>query len=213
MLVSLGTITSQQSKVTHATAQAITQLLNYATAHPDAMVRNHAIDMYLHVHSDASYLSEASARSRAGGIFFLSQRPTDPSKPPAPNATPPPQNGAIHIISTIMRNVMSSAMEAELGALFHNAQDGITLRTTLIEMGHNQEATPIQTDNACAAGVTNKTVKQRRSKSINMCFYWIRDRIKQGQFIIHWRKGTANLADYFTKHHSQPITNTFTLIT
>jgi hypothetical protein len=33
-------------------------------------------------------------------------------------------------------------------------------------------------------------------------FYWIRDRIKQGQFIIHWRAGKDNLADYFTKHHS-----------
>jgi cytochrome b involved in lipid metabolism len=35
-----------------------------------------------------------------------------------------------------------------------------------------------------------------------MRFYWIRDRIKQGQFIIHWRAGKDNLADYFTKHHS-----------
>jgi hypothetical protein len=93
--------------------------------------------MYLYIHSDASYLSEASASSRAGGILFLSQRPTDPSKPPAPTVIPPSQNGAIHIISTIMRNVMASAMEAELGALFHNARDGIPLRTTLIEMAHD----------------------------------------------------------------------------
>jgi hypothetical protein len=95
MLV-LGTIASQQSKGTQAMAQALTQLLNYAAAHPDATVRYHASDMYLHVHSDASYLSGASASSRAGGIFFLSQCPTDPSKPPAPTAIPPPQNGAIH---------------------------------------------------------------------------------------------------------------------
>jgi hypothetical protein len=202
MLVALGTIASQQSKGIQATAQALPQLLNYAATHPDATFRYHTSDMYLHVHSDASYLSEASARSCAGGIFFLSQRPANPSKPPAPTAIPPPQNGAIHIISTIMRNVMASTMEAELGALFHNARDGIPLRTTLIEMGHDQAATPIQTDNACAAGVANKTVKQRRSKAIDMRFYWIRDRIKQGQFIIHWRKGTDNLADYFTKHHS-----------
>jgi hypothetical protein len=132
MLVALGTITSQQSKGTQATAQALIQLINYAAVHPDATVRYHTSDMYLHVHSDASYLSEASARSRSGGIFFLIQRPADPSKPPAPTAIPPPQNGAIHIISTIMRNVMASAMEAKLRALFHNAQDGIPLRTTLV---------------------------------------------------------------------------------
>jgi hypothetical protein len=193
MLVALGTIASQQYKGTQAMAQVITQLFNYAAAHPDATVRYHASEMYLHVHSDASYMSDASAHSRVGGIFFLSQRPVDPSKPPAPTAIPPPQNGAIHIISTIMRNVVASAMEVELGALFHNARDGIPLRTTLIKMGHDQAATPIQTDNACAAGIANETVKQRRSKAID---------IKQGQFIIHWSKGTDNLADYFTKHHS-----------
>jgi hypothetical protein len=114
---------------------------------------------------DASYLSEATARSRADGIFFLSKCPSDPSKPPAPTAIPPPQNGDIHIISSIMRNVMAFAMEAGLGALFHNARDGIPIRNTLTEMGHEQAATPIQTDNACAAGVTNESVKQRRSKN------------------------------------------------
>jgi hypothetical protein len=184
MLVALDTIASQQSKGTQATAQALTQLLNCAAAHPDATVRYHASDMYLQVHSDASYLSEASVRSCAGGIFF-SQCPTDPSKPPAPTTIPPPQNGAIHIIHTIMSNGMASVMKPERGALFHNAQDGIPLRITLIKMGHDQEATPIQTNSACTAGVTNETVKQRRSKAIEMRFYWIHDHIKQGQFIIH----------------------------
>jgi len=32
-----------------------------------------------------------------------------------------------------------------------------------------------------------------------MRFHWIRDRVRQGQFTIHWRKGAHNLADYFTK--------------
>jgi cephalosporin-C deacetylase-like acetyl esterase len=34
-----------------------------------------------------------------------------------------------------------------------------------------------------------------------MCFYWIQDRVSQGQFAVHWQKGSDNLADYFTKHH------------
>jgi len=51
-------------------------------------------------------------------------------------------------------------------------------------------------------GIANETVKQRRSKAMDMRFYWIRDRIKQGQFTVLWRKGSLNLADYFTKHHS-----------
>jgi hypothetical protein len=39
MLVALATIASNQSRGTQATAQALTQLLNYAAAHPDATVR------------------------------------------------------------------------------------------------------------------------------------------------------------------------------
>jgi hypothetical protein len=163
MLVALGTISSNQSKGTQATAQALTQLLNYAASHPDATVRYTTSNMYLHIHSDASNLSEAKAkaRSRAGGTFFLSSRPPDPSATPDPDATPPPHNGAIHTISSIMWNVMASATEAELGAVFHNARDCVPLRIALEEMGHPQAATPIQTDNACASGIANETVKQR----------------------------------------------------
>ena len=69
-------------------------------------------------------------------------------------------------------------------------------------MGHPQPPTPIQRDNLCAAGILNNTVKQKRSKAIDMRFYWVQDRIKQNQFIVHWQKGSENLADYFTKHHS-----------
>jgi hypothetical protein len=202
MLVALGTIASTQFKGTQATTQALPQLLNYEAAQTDATVRYTASDMYLYIHSDASVLSEAKARSRAGGTFFLSSRPPDPSATPIPTVTPPPYNGAIHTISSIMRNVMASTTEAELGAVFQNARDCVPLRIALEEMGHPQATTPIQTENACTAGIANETVKQRRSKSIDMHFYWIRDRIKQGQFIIHWRAGKYNLSDYFTKHHS-----------
>jgi hypothetical protein len=60
-----------------------------------------------------------------------------------------------------MRNVMASATEAELGAVFQNACDCVPLRIALEEMGHPQAATSIQTENACVAGIANETVKQR----------------------------------------------------
>ena len=76
------------------------------------------------------------------------------------------------------------------------------LRQTLEEMGHPQPGpTPIQTDNSTAEGIANDTVKARRSKAMDMRFYWIRDRVKEGQFRVHWKPGKKNLADYHTKHH------------
>ena len=35
-----------------------------------------------------------------------------------------------------------------------------------------------------------------------MRFYWVQDRIHQGQFRIIWAPGNVNLADYFTKRFS-----------
>ena len=110
-------------------------------------------------------------------------------------------NGAVHILCHIMREVLSSAAEAELGALFHNGKEACPLRIALEELGHPQPATPMATDNNTASGIATDTVKQKRSKAIDMRFYWIRDRVRQGQFQIYWSKGQTNRADYFSKHH------------
>ena len=57
------------------------------------------------------------------------------------------------------------------------------------------------TDNSTADGIMNVTVKQRRSKAIDMRFYWLRDRVSQKMFNVHWAPGKVNLAEYYTKHH------------
>ena len=59
----------------------------------------------------------------------------------------------------------------------------------------------MQTDNNTASGIINQTIKQNKTKSMSMKFYWLLDRAEQGQFRIYWEPGTKNLADYFTKHH------------
>ena len=115
------------------------QLLDYASTHPNATVRYTKSDMILKIHSDASYLSESESRSRSGGIFFLGN-----------DSNLPQNNGAIHIHSGILKNIVSSAAEAEVAALFHNAQEACAIRQTLIELGFPQPPTSIQTDNACA---------------------------------------------------------------
>jgi hypothetical protein len=37
---------------------------------------------------------------------------------------------------------------------------------------------------------------------MDMHFYWVKDRVKQGQFHLYWGQGYQNFADCFTKHHS-----------
>ena len=110
-------------------------------------------------------------------------------------------NAAIHCEVKIMRHVLSSAPEAEIAALFHNAQKVIPLCQLLIELGHTQPATPIQTDNSVAASFAASTIKQRRSKTIDMRYYWLQDRQQMKQIDIYWQPKKLNLADYFSKHH------------
>jgi hypothetical protein len=59
----------------------------------------------------------------------------------------------------------------------------------------------MRTDNNTAEGIMNGTIKQNRSKAINMRFYWLKDRVELGQFLIYWEPGQTNLADYYTKNH------------
>jgi hypothetical protein len=79
-------------------------------------------------------------------------------------------NGAILIISTILRHVMSSAAEAEIGSVFLNANEATILRTNLEEMGHPQPPTPLKTDNTTVMGYSNDTIKQRRTRAMDVGF-------------------------------------------
>ncbi len=100
-----------------------------------------------------------------------------------------------------MRFVVASAAEAELGALYHNCQLAIVFRDILRDMGHPQPKTPVHCDNATAVGIANNTVKRQRSRSMEMRFFWISDKIAQEMYDISWHPGQENLADYQSKHH------------
>ena len=108
----------------------------------------------------------------------------------------------IHVIAKILSNVMGSTAESEIGASYINGKEEIPIRTALEEMGHPQPPTLMRVYNTTAVGFANSTIKQKLSKAIDMRFYWIQDRTKQGQFVIYWRPGNQNLGDYHTKHHS-----------
>jgi hypothetical protein len=98
--------------------------------------------------------------------------------------------------------VVASAAESEVGACFQNVQTAAPLQITLMELGHKQLETPIQTDNSSAFEILNDTIKQKRSKSMDMKYYWLQDRFRQKKFNVYWCPGKDNLGDYHTKHHS-----------
>jgi hypothetical protein len=105
-------------------------------------------------------------------------------------------------VASVIKHVIASAAESEVGACFQNAQSGAPLRVTLAELGHIHPPTPLRTDNSTAFGILNETIKKKRSKSMDMRYHWLTDRVRQKQFDVYWRPGRENLGDYHRKYHS-----------
>jgi hypothetical protein len=71
LIMPINVLASEQSTSTHVKADKVIKLLNYCNTHPETKIRFHSSDMILKIHSNASYLSEDEARSRAGGFFYM----------------------------------------------------------------------------------------------------------------------------------------------
>ena len=140
----------------------IIELLRHSN--PSAFIRFYASDMVLNVQSDASYLTAAKGRSRAGGHFFLGSIPRDNE--------PIKLNDNIAITCAIRKLVAASAAEAELGALFLNTQEDKVIHLILEELGHPQPQTPVHIDNSTAVGIVNSTIKRQQSRSMEMRYFW-----------------------------------------
>ena len=180
-------LSCDQAHPTKNTRAAADRLLAYYRKYPNNELILKACKMRLHQQADGSYLSRNGSRSVAGGISYLS------------NDDPTEINGAIHVMSTVIPTIMSSVGETEYVACFLTGQHGAGFRQVLADLGYPQPPTYILTDNRCAEGIANDTIKPKRTKSIEMQYHWIRDRVARKQFIVEWRKGEHNLADFFTK--------------
>ena len=83
-----------------------TYLLNFCANNRNPKVRYYASNMQLCSHTDASYLSVSKAHSRAAAYFYLSTN--DGALPPPNHASKIPErpNGAVHVMSTFMSQVL-----------------------------------------------------------------------------------------------------------
>ena len=171
----------------------VQQLLDYLHSNPNSVTRFRSSDMILNVHSDASYLSSGSGRSRAGGHFFMGSLPRD--------GVPIQLNGNIAVTWAILKIVASSEAEAELGALFLNTKEARITQLTLAKLGHPQPQIPIHIDNTTAVGIVNNTIKRQQSRAMEMRYFWLLDQETNKYFKFYYQPGQEILADYPPKAH------------
>jgi hypothetical protein len=78
--------------------------------------------------------------------------------------------------------------------------NGIIFRLTLKEMSCPQPKTLVHCNNATAVGIANNSIKRQRSRSMEMRFFWVGDKIAQNMYDMSWHPGMENLANYQSKH-------------
>ncbi len=72
-------------------------------------------------------------------------------------------------------------------------------RQVLSDFGYAQPPTTIHCDNEAAVGLANRTIKPKMSKSCDMRFHWLQDRVQRRQFRVQHVPGVRNVANFFTK--------------
>ncbi len=178
-------LSSVQAQPTANDMARMYRLLQYLAAHSNNGIRYHASDMILQLMSDASYLCRPKARSVGGIYSYL--------------GLPSAINGPISCGSWMIECVCSSVAEAELASGFRVAQVATPHRRILADLGYPQPATMLRMDNTVALGIASGQMNARRSKSMDMRFFWLRDRVEQKQFVVSHIPGVWNIADHFTK--------------
>jgi hypothetical protein len=135
MLTTINTIASEQATTTEAVRAHAVHLPQYAAVHRDHVVTFKKSKMHVIIQAGASYLSRSQARSVAGVITHVGD---------ADNPTV--RNGMIHATSSIIDVIVAFAGEAEYGAAFIAAQQGVWIRNITIAMSHAQPSIPLLCD-------------------------------------------------------------------
>ncbi len=84
----------------------------------------------------------------------------------------PLKNSAVLTIAHIIKAVMLSAAEAEIGTLYINCQEAMTARHKPEYFDHMQPPTPMQTNNTTALNVINNNEMKKR-KAMDMKYHWL----------------------------------------
>ena len=127
-IMALNDLAASQASAKQSTKDALVQLLNYLSTHPNAKIRCYESPMMLQMHRDTLHLSASKARSRAVGFFFLSDHTIRSNQSKL--------SDTIHVLCKIIKSMLRSAAESEISAAFLNTHEATPMKNVLEEIGH-----------------------------------------------------------------------------
>ena len=118
LLHALNELNMASSKATEQTQKDLEHFLNYCATKPEAQIIYRTSDMQLEIDCDAAYLVASKARKIAVGYHYLG------------NYDGKLFNRPIYVLAKVIKDVMSSAAEAESESLFLNAGESVQYITS-----------------------------------------------------------------------------------
>ena len=133
------------------------------------------------VYADAAYLCHEDTKSRTGVVIMMC-------------------GGVIATYSSKQKLVTLSSAEAELVAACEGVTIAIGIREFLIHQGLTLEPSKLYEDNqAVIHFIKTGKSKSRKSKHIKSRYFFIKQYVDDGEFIVEWCETINMIADIMTK--------------
>jgi hypothetical protein len=134
------------------------------------------------VYIDAAYGVHADGKSHTGSCVVIGD------------------SGAVHCKSAKQQIVTKSSTEAELVALSDSASQGLHTRSFLIAQGYECGPMTVYQDNMSGMALIERGQSAaERTRHIDMRYYWMKERVDQGEAIVK-HLGTKDMyANLLTK--------------
>ena len=108
--------------------------------------------------------------------------------------------GAVHCKSTKQHIVTKSSTEAELVGLSDSANQGLHIRNFIQAQGYKVGPVTIHQNNmSCMALVQRGRAAGERSRHINIRYYWIKERVENGEAVVQHMGTKEMYANLLTK--------------
>ena len=132
-------------------------------------------------YADAAFLVHEDAVSRTGVIVMVA-------------------GGVVYGSSSKQKLVTKSSAEAELVAMCDGATAALVVRAFMYQQGHQLQSSELLEDNKSAIDMVRAgKPTSRRTKHINMRYYFVKQHVDSGEFVIVYCPTGDMLADLMTK--------------
>ena len=173
------------SRVTCATEDDMSKLQRifaYLNNEPNlGLILEAGGDIQLHAYIDASFGVHHDGKSHTGGVISMG-------------------GGATYVKSAKQRLVSKSSTEAELIALSDTLSNVIWHRDFLLHQGYVMKAANVYQDNTSTIALAEKgRSTSERTRHVNVRYFFVKDRIENGEIIITYLPTSEMVADILTK--------------